>query len=118
MLALLQRVTAARVEIAGEVTGQIDAGLVVFLALEPGDARAEGERLLERVVSYRVFGDDDGRMNRSLRDVNGGLLLVSQFTLAADTERGLRPGFSTAMAQVRLCNDGPATFLLRGRSAA
>ena len=146
MLALLQRVTSARVEIRTEVTGQIDTGLVVFLALEPGDTRAQGERLLERVVSYRVFADDQGRMNRSLRDAGGGLLLISQFTLAADTEKGLRPGFSMAMApaeaeplfeelfdvasglhghvvggrfgadmQVHLCNDGPATFLLRGR---
>lgn len=98
MQALLQRVTSARVEVAGETVGAIDAGLLVFLGLEPGDTRADGERLLERVLAYRVFPDAEGRMNRSLRDVAGGLLLVSQFTLAADTTKGLRPGFSTAMA--------------------
>lgn len=97
MQALLQRVSEARVTIDGETVGAIGAGLLVFLGLEPADTQAEGERLLERVLAYRVFPDDEGRMNRSLRDVNGGLLLISQFTLAADTSKGLRPGFSTAM---------------------
>ncbi|WOJ92591.1 D-aminoacyl-tRNA deacylase [Congregibacter variabilis] len=97
MRALLQRVRRASVEIDGEVTGSIDAGLLVFLGLEPSDTVPAGEKLLERVLNYRVFSDDQGRMNRSLRDVSGGLLLISQFTLAADTTRGLRPGFSTAM---------------------
>lgn len=97
MQALLQRVSEARVQIAGEVTGAIGPGLLVFLGLEPGDTQPAGEALLERVLRYRVFGDEQGRMNRSLRDTGGGLLLVSQFTLAADTGRGLRPGFSTAM---------------------
>ncbi|MEE4278614.1 MAG: D-aminoacyl-tRNA deacylase [Halieaceae bacterium] len=97
MKALLQRVTEASVRIDGEVRGAIDAGLLVFLGLEPGDEAARGEALIERLLNYRVFGDDEGRMNRSLRDVGGGLLLISQFTLAADTRRGLRPGFSTAM---------------------
>jgi D-tyrosyl-tRNA(Tyr) deacylase len=97
MRALLQRVQRASVEIDGEVTGSIDAGLLVFLGLEPGDTLALGEKLLERVLNYRVFSDDQGRMNHSLRDLSGGLLLISQFTLAADTSRGLRPGFSTAM---------------------
>ncbi|MEO1078928.1 MAG: D-aminoacyl-tRNA deacylase [Pseudomonadota bacterium] len=98
MQALLQRVREASVRIDGEVSGAIGPGLLVFLGLEPGDTQAVGERLLERVTKYRVFADDEGRMNRSLRDSGGGLLLVSQFTLAADTSRGLRPGFSTAMA--------------------
>lgn len=97
MQALLQRVRWAEVAIDGQRSGRIEAGLLVFLGLEPGDDRATGQRLLERVISYRVFADEDGRMNRSLRDSAGGLLLVSQFTLAADTRRGLRPGFSTAM---------------------
>ena len=97
MRALLQRVRRASVETNGEVTGSIDAGLLVFLGLEPGDTAAVGEKLLERVLNYRLFSDDQQRMNLSLRDVSGGLLLVSQFTLAADTSRGLRPGFSTAM---------------------
>jgi D-tyrosyl-tRNA(Tyr) deacylase len=98
MQALLQRVREAAVRIDGEVTGAIGPGLVVFLGLEPDDDRSTGEKLLERVLAYRVFADDEGRMNRSLRDTRGGLLLISQFTLAADTTRGLRPGFSTAMA--------------------
>jgi D-tyrosyl-tRNA(Tyr) deacylase len=95
--ALLQRVRSAAVTVDDEVVGQIEQGLLVFLGLEPQDDRLIGERLLERILNYRVFADDQGRMNRSLRDVRGGLLLVSQFTLAADTTRGLRPGFSTAM---------------------
>ena len=98
MRALLQRVSSAAVAVEGEVVGQIERGLVVFLALEPHDTRAAGKTLLERVLNYRVFSDSEGRMNRSLRDVGGGLLLVSQFTLAADTTRGLRPSFSSAMA--------------------
>ncbi|EAQ97457.1 D-aminoacyl-tRNA deacylase [Congregibacter litoralis] len=98
MRALLQRVHSASVSIDGEVVGSIERGLLVFLGLEPGDSFAAGEKLLERIVKYRVFADEQGRMNRSLGDVSGGLLLVSQFTLAADTTRGLRPGFSTAMA--------------------
>ncbi len=98
MQALLQRVREASVSIEGEVSGSIGPGLLVFLGLEPGDTQATGEKLLERVLKYRVFADDEGRMNRSLRDSGGGLLLISQFTLAADTTRGLRPGFSTAMA--------------------
>jgi D-tyrosyl-tRNA(Tyr) deacylase len=98
MQALLQRVREAAVRIDGEVTGAIGPGLVVFLGLQPDDDRSTGEKLLERVLAYRVFADDEGRMNRSLRDTRGGLLLISQFTLAADTTRGLRPGFSTAMA--------------------
>lgn len=97
MRALLQRVQHAAVEIDGEVVGSIDAGLVVFLGLEPRDTEPLGQKLLERVLNYRLFSDDQGRMNRSLREVSGGLLLISQFTLAADTSRGLRPGFSTAM---------------------
>ncbi|WOJ97307.1 D-aminoacyl-tRNA deacylase [Congregibacter brevis] len=98
MRALIQRVREASVAIDAEVVGSIDAGLLVFLGLEPDDTLEGGEKLLERILNYRVFGDEQGRMNRSLRDVSGGLLLVSQFTLAADTSRGLRPGFSTAMA--------------------
>ncbi len=98
MQALLQRVREASVSIDGDITGRIGPGLVVFLGLEPGDTQQIGEALLERVLKYRVFADGEGRMNRSLRDTAGGLLLISQFTLAADTTRGLRPGFSTAMA--------------------
>lgn len=96
MIALIQRVERAHVEVDGEVTGRIGAGLLAFVAIERGDGDAQTQRLLERVLGYRVFGDDQGRMNRSLRDTAGGLLLVSQFTLAADTGSGTRPGFSGA----------------------
>lgn len=97
MLALLQRVRRASVTVGSEEVGAIGPGLLVFLGLEPEDDRSKGEALIERVLKYRVFSDEEGRMNRSLRDVSGGLLLVSQFTLAADTRRGLRPSFSSAM---------------------
>ncbi|SDU28237.1 D-aminoacyl-tRNA deacylase [Halopseudomonas salegens] len=98
MKALLQRVTTARVEVAGEVVGCIDQGLLVLVGVEPGDDQAKADKMLRRLLDYRVFNDAEGRMNCSLRDVRGGLLLVSQFTLAADTRKGLRPGFSTAAA--------------------
>ena len=98
MIALIQRVSAARVEVHGETTGAIDAGLLALVAVEPGDGEPQAERLLERLLGYRVFADAEGRMNRSLADTGGGLLLVSQFTLAADTKKGMRPGFSTAAA--------------------
>lgn len=93
MIALLQRVSMAQVVIDGATVGAIERGLLV---LEARDTAAEADRLLERLLNYRVFGDDAGKMNLSLRDVGGGLLLVPQFTLAADTRKGLRPGFSTA----------------------
>lgn len=96
MIALIQRVEQARVEVAGEVVGAIGAGLLAFIAVQPADGAAEAERLLQKVLSYRVFPDAQGRMNRSLADTGGGLLLVSQFTLAADTRSGTRAGFSTA----------------------
>jgi D-aminoacyl-tRNA deacylase len=98
MIALLQRVREARVEVEGQVVGAIGAGLLVLLAVEKADGEAQADRLLERVLTYRVFEDDTGRMNRSLVDVGGGLLVVSQFTLAADTTKGTRPGFSPAAA--------------------
>jgi len=96
MIALIQRVSEARVEVAGEVTGRIEAGLLAFVAVQPGDGEAQAQRLLERLLGYRVFADDQGKMNLSLAQTGGGLLLVSQFTLAADTRQGMRPGFSTA----------------------
>ena len=98
MIALIQRVTAARVEVDGIARGEIAAGLLGLIAMERGDSASQGARLLERLLDFRVFADDAGRMNRSLRDVRGGLLLVPQFTLAADTSSGNRPGFSTAAA--------------------
>ncbi|WP_115554722.1 D-aminoacyl-tRNA deacylase [Xanthomonas arboricola] len=96
MLALIQRVTRASVSVEGQVVGQIGPGLLALIGLEPGDSDAQIRRLAERLLSYRVFGDDAGKMNRSLTDTAGGLLLVSQFTLAADTSSGNRPGFSSA----------------------
>lgn len=98
MKALLQRVSRASVTVEGECVAAIDAGLLVLLGLDRGDDKATGERLLQRVLAYRIFADDEGRMNRSVVDSGGGVLLVSQFTLSADTGRGLRPGFSSAMA--------------------
>ena len=96
MKALLQRVSSARVEIAGEVVGAIEQGLLVLVGVEPQDNQASCAKLLHKLLNFRLFSDAAGRMNRSLKDVDGGLLLVSQFTLAADTRSGLRPGFSTA----------------------
>jgi D-tyrosyl-tRNA(Tyr) deacylase len=146
VIALLQRVTSASVEVDATVVGAIDAGLLVFVAVEPGDSEAKTRRMCERLLGYRVFADAAGRMNLSLADTGGGLLLVPQFTLAADTGKGMRPSFATAAPpdqarrwferlvelagtahdrvatgrfgthmQVRLINDGPASFLLRSR---
>lgn len=96
MIGLLQRVSQARVEVGGDVVGAIGRGLMVLVCAERGDADADADRLLERLLNYRVFPDAEGKMNLSLRDVRGGLLLVPQFTLAADTRKGTRPGFSRA----------------------
>ncbi|MEE4633826.1 D-aminoacyl-tRNA deacylase [Pseudomonas alliivorans] len=96
MKALLQRVQGARVEVGGEVVGAIDQGILVLVGVEPQDTRASADKLLHKLLNYRVFSDADGKMNLSLRDVSGGLLLVSQFTLAADTKSGMRPSFSKA----------------------
>lgn len=96
MIGLLQRVTHARVDVEGECVGRIRTGLLVLIGVQSGDDEGRAERLLERILGYRVFADDQGRMNRSLRDIGGDLLLVPQFTLAAETRKGTRPGFSTA----------------------
>jgi D-tyrosyl-tRNA(Tyr) deacylase len=96
MIGLLQRVSGARVDIDGTTVGEIGRGLLVLACAERGDTEEQAERLLERVLNYRVFSDAEGRMNRSLRDVQGGLLLVPQFTLAADTRKGNRPSFTPA----------------------
>jgi len=96
MKGLLQRVRGARVEVEGHTVGAIDQGLLVLVAVEPSDTQACADKLL----NYRVFSDDEGKMNLSLKDIGGGLLLVSQFTLAADTKSGLRPSFSTAAPPV------------------
>ena len=116
MIALLQRVEHARVEVDGAVVGEIGNGLLVFLCAERGDRTRDGERLLAKLLSYRVFPDDAGRMNRSLADLRAGLLLVPQFTLAADTRSGTRPSFTPAAAPDegrRLYDD----FVERARAA-
>ena len=142
MIALIQRVTAAKVEVEGEITGQIGKGLLVLLGVEKEDNHAKAEKLLEKVLNYRVFSDQDGKMNLNVQQACGAILVVSQFTLAADTQKGLRPSFSkgaspalaeemydyfvekcgqkistftgrfAADMQVSLTNDGPVTFWL------
>lgn len=98
MRALIQRVSRAQVQIEGDTVGAIDQGLLVFLAVQRDDTEALADRLLEKVLNYRVFGDAEDKMNLNVQQVEGGLLLVSQFTLAADTRKGLRPSFSSAGA--------------------
>ncbi|MFC4726579.1 D-aminoacyl-tRNA deacylase [Coralloluteibacterium thermophilus] len=98
MIALIQRVLRASVQVEAETVGAIGPGLLALVAVEPGDGPAQAQRMADRLLGYRVFSDDEGRMNRSLRQAGGGLLLVSQFTLAADTRSGMRPSFTTAAA--------------------
>lgn len=115
MIALIQRVAEARVQVGGETTSRIGRGVLALVGVERGDGEREAERLAERVLGYRVFPDAEGKMNRSVAEIAGGLLLVPQFTLAADTKSGTRAGFSTAAAPeegrrlyerfVQLCRD-------------
>ena len=142
MKALIQRVSTASVTVAGETVGKIERGLLVLLGVEKPDTQIIAQKLLSKVLRYRVFNDAAGHMNLDVAQVDGSLLIVSQFTLAADTQKGLRPSFSSAMPpsdaevlyeffvaeaalalpvatgrfgadmQVRLVNDGPVTFLL------
>ena len=98
MIALLQRVTTARVDIDGATVGEIGTGLMVLTAVHRDDEDRDIGRLAERICTYRVFPDDEGRMNRSLEDIGGGLLLIPQFTLAADTKKGTRASFTKAAA--------------------
>ena len=96
MKGLLQRVRGARVDVAGETVGAIDQGLLVLVGVEPQDTKASADKMLHKLLNYRVFSDADGKMNLSLTDIGAGLLLVSQFTLVADTRSGMRPSFSKA----------------------
>ncbi len=96
MIALLQRVAQARVEIGGQAVGAIGAGLLMLVCAEPEDTPAVASKMVDKVLKLRIFGDDQGRMNRSVQDTAGGLLIVSQFTLAADTRGGNRPSFTAA----------------------
>lgn len=143
MIALIQRVSEAAVRVNGEIVGEIDQGLLVLLGVEKGDDEAKAKRLVERVTTYRVFEDEDGKMNLNVKQVGGKVLVVSQFTLPADTKKGTRAGFSkgahpqdaerlydyfseqceqvlptergqfAADMKVSLINDGPVTFWLQ-----
>ena len=97
MRLLLQRVSGASVDVEGDCVGRIEQGLLVFLGLDKGDVRDTADRMLDKLLAYRVFPDAEGRMNCSVADIEGGVLLVSQFTLSAETRKGLRPSFSAAM---------------------
>ena len=142
MKALIQRVSSASVTVAGETVGEIEHGLLIFLGLDKSDTQIIAQKLLSKILRYRIFNDAAGHMNLDVAKVGGSLLIVSQFTLAADTQKGLRPSFSSAMPpteaealynffvaeaalvqsvatgrfgadmQVHLVNDGPVTFLL------
>jgi D-tyrosyl-tRNA(Tyr) deacylase len=96
MIALIQRVSQASVTVDNEVIGEIDKGLLVFLAVEPEDTEAKAKRLAERVAGYRIFNDENDKMNLNVKQAGGDILVVSQFTLAADTSSGMRPSFTTA----------------------
>lgn len=98
MIGLVQRVSEARVVVEGRTTGEIGAGLLLLVCAERGDAEAQADKLLAKVLKLRIFSDEQGKMNRSVQDIAGGLLVVSQFTLAADTSGGNRPGFGNAAA--------------------
>lgn len=142
MRALIQRAKNAKVEVAGKITGQIDVGILIFLGVEKTDTPELAGKLLQKILKYRIFNDADGKMNLNVNQVNGSLLVVSQFTLVADTQKGTRPGFSKGASpqlgeelydcfvqkakkeintqagvfgadmQVSLQNDGPVTFML------
>lgn len=143
MIALIQRVANAKVEVSGKTIGAIDQGLLVLLGVEKGDTKAQLTKLADKIMHYRCFEDDAGKMNQNVQQIGGALLVVSQFTLAADTHKGLRPSFSSAAEpviaeqmyldfidycspkittetgcfgadmQVSLTNDGPVTFHLK-----
>ena len=145
MKALLQRVKSASVEVNSKQVSSIDVGLLVFLGVEKTDTQSNATYLCQKIQNLRIFEDENGKMNKSVKDIGGSILVVSQFTLAADTSRGNRPGFETAAKpqeanelynffveelskdvnvktgifqadmQVSLINDGPATFMLEKR---
>ncbi|MGK0248528.1 MAG: D-tyrosyl-tRNA(Tyr) deacylase [Oleispira sp.] len=115
MKALIQRVSEASVKVAGQTISAIDQGLVVLLGVEKGDSSADVDKLLHKVIHYRIFADDKGKMNLNVQQVNGSLLVVSQFTLAADTKKGLRPGFSNA-AEPALAEALYEAFITKSKS--
>ena len=114
MIALIQRVSSATVHVEGEEIGAIGQGILALVGVERGDGEPEAARLADRVLAYRIFGDAQGKMNLSLKDVGGELLAVPQFTLAADTQSGLRPSFSSAAAPA----DGEMLFIKFAEKAA
>lgn len=116
MIGLIQRVARASVSVDGRLVGEIGAGTLALIGVRPGDDRAAADRLLERLLTYRIFPDAEGRMNLPLQAIGGGLLLVPQFTLAADTRKGTRPGFSTAAAP-EVARELFAHLLKRARGA-
>jgi D-tyrosyl-tRNA(Tyr) deacylase len=116
MIALIQRVSRASVTVNDNCTGAIDRGVLALIGIQATDSAAQASRLLERLLTYRIFADDAGKMNRNLRDIGGGLLLVPQFTLVADTHKGTRPGFS-AGAPPELARQLFETLLSAARSA-
>jgi len=101
VIALLQRVTSAKVEVSKKTVGSIEAGVLVFIGVEKEDTQTQSGRLLEKILGYRMFSDQEGKMNLSVQDIKGGLLLIPQFTLAANTQKGLRPSFSSAAEPAR-----------------
>lgn len=96
MIGLIQRVQAAQVEVEGELVGKVNQGILLLLGVQKEDDEARADKLLHKVINYRIFEDDDGKMNRSLVDIGGELLVVSQFTLPANTQKGMRPSFASA----------------------
>jgi D-tyrosyl-tRNA(Tyr) deacylase len=115
MIALIQRVSAARVEVDNQIVGRIDHGICVFVGVQHDDCDANMERLVNRTLGYRVFADDSGRMNHSVTDVQAGVLIVSQFTLAADTDSGLRASY-TPVAPAQLAKPLYDAFVFRARA--
>lgn len=97
MLGLIQRVSHANVVVDGEVTGEIDKGILLLLGMQKGDDKEKADKLIQKLLNYRIFSDADDKMNLSVKDIAGGVLVVSQFTLAAETKKGLRPSFSSAL---------------------
>ena len=116
MIALIQRVLNASVTIDGEICGQIGPGLLVLLGVEQGDDEQKAKRLCERVIGYRIFGDENDKMNLNVQQAGGSLLVVSQFTLAADTQKGMRPGFSRGAA--RAFRQGRRTSCVAGTGSS
>ena len=127
MIAVIQRVSYAKLLVDDKPFSQIDGGILALIGIEKADVKSDSEKLLSKILDYRIFNDEDGKMNLSVRDIGGCLMLVSQFTLAAQTTNGLRPSFSSAKPpkekaafgkfganmRITLENDGPVTFCLR-----